>query len=85
MALREEGRSYAAVARSLGFRRSNDARQAFLRGMRGRPDSERRMIADRERQRLDELEQRIRTRDADDPAKLERRLTALEQLRLGLD
>lgn len=85
LALREEGRSYAAVARNLGLKRATDARQAFLRGMRARPDEERRLIADRERGRLDKLELRIRERDADDPVKLERRLTALAQLRLGLD
>lgn len=73
------------MARSLGLKRANDARQAFLRGMRGRPDAERRSIADRERQRLDALELRIRERDANDLEKLERRLAALANLREGLD
>lgn len=73
------------MARSLGFKRATEARQAFLRGMRSRPEDERRLIADRERQRLDQLEVRIRERDANDPEKLERRLVALAQLRLGLD
>lgn len=38
----------------------------------------------REQQRLDALEQRIRTRDAAEPEKLERRLAALAKLREGL-
>ena len=73
------------MARSLGFKRATEARQAFLRGMRARPDTERREIGDRERQRLVELEARIRTRDADDPDKVERRLAAVALLKEGLD
>jgi hypothetical protein len=38
----------------------------------------------REHQRLDALEARIRSRDAAEPEKLERRLTALSKLREGL-
>ncbi|HEV2368575.1 MAG TPA: hypothetical protein VGR90_01790 [Acidimicrobiales bacterium] len=53
--------------------------------MRSRPDDERRLIAVRERERLDLLETRIRTRDEDEPEKLERRLVALAALREGLD
>ena len=73
------------MARSLGLKRSTDARQAFLRGMKGKPDTERALIAQREQVRLDQLEVRIRERDREDPVKLERRLAALAQLRLGLD
>lgn len=83
--MREQGRSFAAVARSLGLKRATDARAAFLRALRGRPQPERGEIAARERQRLDQLEVRIRDRDADEPEKLERRLGALAKLRDGLD
>ncbi|MGA8724041.1 MAG: hypothetical protein WB565_03270 [Acidimicrobiales bacterium] len=38
-------------------------------------------LAQREAVRLDELESRIRTRDASDPTKMERRLVALSKLR----
>ena len=41
MALREQGRSFAAIARTLGLKRAADARQAFLRELRSRPDEER--------------------------------------------
>jgi hypothetical protein len=82
--LREEGRSYAAVARSLNLKRSNDALAAFLRAMRQRPDGERAELISRERGRLDQLEARIRDRDKDDPTRLDRRLGALEKLRSSL-
>ena len=85
LALREKGLSYAAVARHLELRRATDARAAFIRALHGRPDDERRSIVGREHIRLDELEARIRHRDATEPAKLERRLLALANLREGLD
>ncbi len=47
--LREEGRSYAAVARSLNLKRSNDALAAFLRALHQRPDAERAELIGRER------------------------------------
>jgi hypothetical protein len=85
LALREQGRSYAAIARTLGLKRATDARAAFLRALRAAPEEERTLIAGRESQRLDQLEVRIRARDAATPDKLERRLEALAALRRGLD
>ena len=82
--LRETGRSYAAVARSLGLKRSADAHASFVRALRSRPDGERVAMAQRESDRLDLLEIRIRDRDAADPTKLNRRLTALEKLRQNI-
>jgi len=82
--LREEGRSYAAVARSLNLKRSNDALAAFLRALHQRPDAERAELIGREKARLDLLEVRIRDRDKDDPTRLDRRLGALEKLRSSL-
>ena len=82
--LRETGKSYAAVAQALGIKRAAEAHAAFIRVLRARPDEERAALADRESQRLDRLEQRIRTRDAEEPDKLERRLGALEKLRQSL-
>ena len=82
--LREEGRSFAAVARSLNLKRSNDALAAFMRALRQRPDAERAELISRERGRLDLLETRIRDRDKDDPTRLDRRLGALEKLRSSL-
>lgn len=73
------------MARSLGLKRATEARQAFLRALRARPEDERVAIAVREQGRLDELEARIRTRDAAEPEKLQRRLEALGVLRDGLE
>jgi hypothetical protein len=67
------------------LKRATDAREAFLRGLRASPEDQRVLIAQREYQRLDELEARIRARDAASPEKLERRLAALAALRRGLD
>jgi hypothetical protein len=67
------------------LQRATDAREAFLRGLRATPDDERALIAQREYRRLDELEARIRARDAAAPDKLERRLAAVAALRQGLD
>lgn len=82
--LRDEGRSYAAVARSLNLKRSNDAHAAFIRALRQRPDDEKALLIGREQIRLDQLEARIRDRDKDDPTRLDRRLIALERLRTSL-
>jgi|ERR1700722_1188019 hypothetical protein len=79
--LREQGQSYSAVARSLGIKRATDAQHAFLRVMRRLPDAERKALYQRESDRLDQLEARIRSRDAAEPEKLERHLVALGALR----
>src|SRR5262249_2435706 len=72
LALREKGSSYAAIASTLGLKRATDARESFLRGLRAAPEDQRTLMVQREHQRLDELENRIRSRDAAAPDKLER-------------
>jgi hypothetical protein len=84
LVLREEGRSFAAIARSVGLKRATYARQAFLRELRSRPDEERQGLVEREQERLDQLEVRIRARDAAEPEKLKTRLGALEAMRTSL-
>jgi hypothetical protein len=79
--LRDSGKTYAAIASSLGFPRSVDAQAAFLRALRQREGEERGRLAQRESDRLDQLETRIRARDAAEPEKLEQRLGALAKLR----
>jgi hypothetical protein len=79
--LRDSGRSYAAVAKSLGFKRAIDARAAFLRAVGQRDADERDRLIQRESGRLDDLETRIRTRDAQEPEKMNRRLEALAKMR----
>jgi len=81
LALREENHSYASVARSLGFKRADDARKGFLRAFAKRQGVERDALRLRELGRLDVLEARIRSRDAHDPEKMAGRLIALDVLR----
>jgi len=81
VALRERGQSYSAVASALGIKRAVNAQEAFIRVMRSLPEKERTALRAREWARLDQLEVRIRTRDADQPVKMERHLVALEALR----
>jgi hypothetical protein len=69
------------VARSLGLERAVDAQAAFLRALRRRDGEERSRLVDRETSRLSELETRIRSGDANEPEKMERRLSALAKLR----
>lgn len=82
--LRETGASYSAVARSLGLRRALDAHRAFVRAVNKREGDERHQLVTREMARLDQLEIRIRQRDAGDDEKVERRLLALQRLREAL-
>jgi hypothetical protein len=79
--MRESGKTFAAVARNLGLKRAVDAQAAFLRALRRREGEERNALVQREDARLVQLEARIRTRDAADPEKMERRLLALAKLR----
>jgi hypothetical protein len=67
VALREQGQSYSAVAGTLGIRRAVDAQAAFVRAMRKLPGPERNALYNRELERLDQLEARVRSRDAEQP------------------
>jgi hypothetical protein len=84
VALRETGRSYGAVAASLGLKRAMDAHAVFVRAVRALPESERAEMVHREAGRLDGLEARIRSRDGAEPAKMARRLEAVDALRQSL-
>jgi hypothetical protein len=81
LALRESGNSFSAIARSLGLERATEAHRSFVRAVETREGDERRQLIEREETRLDQLEQRIRTRDAADVQKLERRLLGVKKLR----
>jgi hypothetical protein len=84
LSLRERNESYSAIAQRLGLRRARDAHQAFIRAVNSRSGDEQRDLVARENARLDVLEARIRSRDATDPEKMERRVKALENLRRAL-
>jgi hypothetical protein len=81
LALREAGESYSAIARRLELARAATAHAAFIRAVRHRSGSELEGLLQRENERLDQLEARIRERDAADPEKVTRRLAGVEALR----
>jgi hypothetical protein len=82
--LREKGDSYSAIARRLELRRAVDAHRAFIRALQGMSGEERVRLTGNEERRLDELETRIRERDAGKPEKIARRIEAVGQLRAAL-
>jgi hypothetical protein len=84
LALREGNASYSAIARQLALRRAVDAHKAFIRAIGSRTGEEQRHLVAKEQARLDLLESRIRTRDAADPEKMERRVQAVDKLRAAL-
>lgn len=81
LSLREANASYSTIARRLELRRATDAHRAFIRAVNARTGEAQRLLVANEQGRLDKLETRIRTRDAKDPEKLERRLVAVAKLR----
>jgi hypothetical protein len=84
LALREGELSYSAIAGKLSLRRAVDAHKAFIRAVGSRTGEEQRHLVANEQARLDRTETRIRTRDAADPEKIERRVQALDKLRAAL-
>lgn len=84
MAMRESGRSYAAIARKLGMERALDAQSTFLRMMRDQPAPQRQATVQRESERLDDLEKRVREDREQDAETAERRLQAVQKMRRAL-
>jgi len=58
-----------------------DAHRCFVRAVNAHDGDERRRLVANEEGRLDQLEQRIRDRDAADSTKVERRLRGVAELR----
>lgn len=79
--LRETGKSFSAIARTLGFDRATEAQKSYVRALSTHEGEDRRRLVKNEEARLDELEQRIRERDAADVEKVERRLQGVKKLR----
>lgn len=84
VALRESGSSFSAIARQLQLDRAIDAHRCFIRALGALDGAESRKIMANEEARYDQLEQRIRERDAADPAKVARRLLGVEKLRQAI-
>jgi hypothetical protein len=65
----------------LELERAVDAHRCFVRALNAHHDDDRRRLIDNEEARLDMLEERIRSRDAADASKVERRLRGVTKLR----
>lgn len=84
LALREQGRSFASIARALGFDGASPANAAFNRALRRLPPSDQESSRSREMARLDVLGERLRQRQDLDEAEMARRTRTLERLRKKL-
>jgi hypothetical protein len=84
LALREQGRSFARIARALGFEGATTANAAFNRALRRLPASEQESLREREMARLDALGERLRQRQDLDEAEIARRARTLDRLRKKL-
>lgn len=81
LTLRQSGQSFSAIARALGFERATEAHRSYVRALGACDGDERRQLIENEEARLDQLEERIRERDAEDFQKVERRLSGVQNLR----
>jgi hypothetical protein len=84
LALREQGRSFASIARSLGLEGASPANAAFNRALRRLPPSDQETLRGHEMARLDALGERLRRRQDLDEAEMARRGRSLERLRKKL-
>jgi hypothetical protein len=84
LALREEGRSFAGIARTLGLDNSTQANAAFNRALRRLPASEQESVRVHEMARLDALGERVRQRNDLDEVEMARRMRSLDRLRKTL-
>jgi hypothetical protein len=84
LVLRERGRSFASIARALGFEGAGPANAAFNRALRRLPPSEQESLRTNEMARLDALGERLRRSQDLDEAEMARRARTLERLRKKL-
>ena len=82
--LREEGRTFAGIARDLGFEGTLDANAAFIRALRRQPPTEQESLRSHELARLDALGERVRRRDDLDEVDVARRMRSLDRLKKAL-
>jgi hypothetical protein len=84
LTLRDQGRSFAGIARELEFEGALGANAAFNRALRRRPAAEQEALRNREVARLDALGERVRRRDDLNDEEVARRLRGLQRLRKTL-
>ncbi len=84
LALREQGRSFAGIARALSLDGGLQANAAFNRALRRLPAAEQTGVRSREMARLDVLRERLRKRDDLEETEVARRMRSLDWLRKAL-
>jgi hypothetical protein len=84
LVLREEGRSFAGIARELGLEKTLDANAAFNRALRRKSPAEQETLRSHEIARLDALAERVRGRDDLDEAEVARRIRSVDRLKRTL-
>jgi hypothetical protein len=84
LVLREQGRSFAGIARTLGLDSSTQANAAFNRALRRLPAGEQESVRTHEMARLDALGERVRQREDLDEVEMARRMRSLDRLRKTL-
>jgi len=82
IALRSDGKSFAAIAKTIGVNRSLEAFTLFVEAVAARPASEQTKLREEENGRLDTLERR--TKRHPDEAERARKLAAIRKLRQRL-
>ena len=79
--LREQGRSFSAITKLVGFEKATEAPTAFNRALRRRPKKDQAALGKAETARLDQLEKTVRA-DADlGDVETARKLKAVDRLR----
>jgi len=84
LALREQGRSFASIARALGFEGAIQANAAFMKALRRLPTAEQESLRSHELARLNALGERLRQRSDLDETEMARRSRSLDRLRKRL-
>ncbi len=84
LVLRDQGRSFAAIAQLLDLAGAIEANAAFNRALRLRSAAEQAALRSREMARLDALTERLRTREGVSEEELARQMHGVQRLRKTL-
>ncbi len=82
--LRNSGKSFVTIAKTVGLDSARDALAAFNRGIRSRPAGELAKLRDAELKRLEKLGKRVKARAELGAEDIARRLKRLDRMRADL-
>jgi hypothetical protein len=82
--LRTSGQSFTSIAKTVGYGRASETREAFNRALRRRPVEVRAALRSQEMVRLDAMADAFRSKSNLDDEEIGRRLRAVDQLRASL-